>query len=72
MTQSTRDHLKVEVIEVAEEGHNEDITEEEKIEAEVVKLIEVAEGEHIGKIINMIIKKEITITQTLTHFKVII
>ena len=72
MTQSTRDHLKVEVIEAAEEVHNEGITEGEMIEAEVVKLIEVAEGEHIGKIINMIIKKEITITQLLTPFKVII
>lgn len=72
MTQSPRDHLKVEVIEAAEEGHNEGITEGEMIEAEGARLIEVAEGEHIGKIINMIIKKEITITQLLTPFKVII
>jgi len=34
VTQSTRDHLKVEVIEAAEEGHNEGITEGEMIEAE--------------------------------------
>ena len=60
------------MIEAAEEGHNEGITEGEMIEAEGARLIEVAEGEHIGKIINMIIKKEITITLLLTHFKVII